>query len=540
MSYDIIIIGSGLGGLTAGAMLAKKGKKVLVLESHNIVGGCATTYQRKNMTFEVGLHEMDFGKYQLDMKHIIFKKLELLKHIELVKIPQFFRLKTETREYIIPEGYKNAKEELIKKFPHEKSGIKKYFRKLLMTSIATRRLPFDLSFLDFFFYPITTLPFQIRNILFQKSVGDTLDSIIKDDNLKRLLNTNLAYYHDDPYQFSWFYHSVAQSSYYNKAYYIKGGSQKLSDTLAKIITDNGGDVKVLSEVTRINVENGKAKSVTWHDLMWNKEYTESSDIVIANCAPDIVYKQLLPSGYEDKRLEKLKNSCSLYTVYISFKKKFNTLYPNNTYSTFITEDDKFNNSFKNMSKDESGFPVEKRRFVFVDYSTIDSGLVKEGDERSFGVITGVSYLKEWEGLEKEDYKAKKEVLARTLFERLEKHYPGFTENIEYYELSTPKTIKRFINTPDGTAYGYKQNAFLKGSRLARVSPTVKNIHFASAWGFPGGGFTGALISGYSAANNILFPTKWYVVLKTIFCIILGTLVGSAHSWLPFVLNFFKK
>ena len=72
-----------------------------------------------------------------------------------------------------------------------------------------------------------------------------------------------------------------------------------------------------------------------------------------------------------------------------------------------------------------------------------------------------------------------------------------------------------------------------------MSPTVKNLHFASAWGFPGGGFTGDLLSGYLAARNILFPIKAYVVLRLLLCTVIGTALGTMHHWLPAIINLFK-
>ncbi len=88
MHYDIIIIGSGLGGLTAGAKLAKEGKKVLLLEQHDRPGGCATTFYRRDYTMEVGLHEMD-GLHERDLKTKIFRDLGVFDRVEFLKVPEF-------------------------------------------------------------------------------------------------------------------------------------------------------------------------------------------------------------------------------------------------------------------------------------------------------------------------------------------------------------------------------------------------------------------------------------------------------------------
>lgn len=532
--YDIVIIGSGLGGLTAGATLSKKGKKVLVLESHSLVGGCATVFKRKNVKCEVGLHEMDFAPKNRDIKHVIFKQLGIYDRVNFIKLPQTWRIKTESTDLVIPEGYDNVMRVLEKEFPEDKKGIRSYFAGLSRMLYMIRRLPYDLNFIDFFFFPITTFPLQVYEFIKQKKVGPVLDSIIKSDRLKKILNINLTYYHDNPYDFTWYYHACAQGAYYNSACFVKGGSQELSNALADIIKENGGEVKTLAEVRKINMKGNKATGVTYFDRRSKEEIVVNAKKVISNAAPANVYNDMLPKEFEDKNIKKLKNSVSLYTVYIIFKKKLSEIYKGNAYSTFLMTENQLNAPFKDMAKGQRHIPIEDRGFVLVDYSTIDSGLVPDGDERSFGVFTGPSYIDEWDSLSTEEYKAKKEELAQKLIAKAEEHYPGIREHIEYYEVATPKTIQRYIKTPEGTAYGFVQNAFLKNSRTAMVAPKVKNLYFASAWTFPGGGFTGAIISGYLAAKNILFPAPLYLILRTLLCTLVGTAIGTMHLWIGLI------
>ena len=88
MKYDAIIIGAGLGGLTAGATLAKRGSKVLLIEQHTIPGGCATTFKRKDYIVEVGLHEMD-GLDKNDSKTRVFEELGVFKGVEFPRCLSF-------------------------------------------------------------------------------------------------------------------------------------------------------------------------------------------------------------------------------------------------------------------------------------------------------------------------------------------------------------------------------------------------------------------------------------------------------------------
>lgn len=529
MKYDAIIIGAGLGGLTTAATLAKKGKKVIILEQHFIVGGCATVFERHGIRFEVGLHEMDWGKSGKNMKEIIFKKLGILKTLPMIKLPEAWRIKTESTEYTIPEGRENVINYLKKKFPEESNGIGKYFADLDFTTRAAEILPSDMNPIQFLFYPIMRLPVVLRNMFAQSNTGAKLDKYFKSDKIKNILDINLAYYSDDPYSLSWFYHASAQNAYYNSSMFIKGGSQILSNQLLDVTLKNNGEVKYYADVKKIELEGNKAVGVTYQDRKTKEMITLYGKTIIANCSPDDVFSgNMVDAKFREPSVENLEHESSLYSIYIIFKKKISSIYPNMAYSTFITVDDELNAPLTQIGKTYKETPVEKRPFVFVDYSTIDAGLVPEGDERGFGVCCSISHLHEWESLSKEEYKAKKELLAQSVFDKLESHYPGIKEYIDYYETSTPKTIKRYTKTPGGTAYGYKQSKYLVKSRAPRRATQIKNLHFTGAWGFPGGGFTGAIISGYYAAVDLLMPMPIRIAVGTFLsaasCIIIIELI----------------
>ena len=119
MSYDAIIIGAGLGGLTAGAKLAKAGKKVLLIEQHNVPGGCATTFKRKDLKIEVGLHMID-GLDKGDPKLKLFEELGILDNLEFKRVPEFYRFVKPGVDLTIPDSYEQAIEVLTERFPTEK------------------------------------------------------------------------------------------------------------------------------------------------------------------------------------------------------------------------------------------------------------------------------------------------------------------------------------------------------------------------------------------------------------------------------------
>ncbi len=473
MKYDVIIIGGGLGGLTAGAKLAKEGKSVLLIEQHTKPGGCATTFARRGFTFEVGLHEMD-GPSVRDMKNRIFTELDVYSNVQFLKVPEFYRFVSDSVDITIPHDATAASSLLKERFPKDVSGIDAYFSQLLNPKRkSTEDPPKD------------------------QSIGEFLDSVIENEDLKLVLLGNLGYFHDDPYSLSLAYYSVAQGSYYNNgASFIKGGSQQLSDYLSSYIRKHRGKVILNHTVTGFITENETLTGVTFRKSGADSEIQEATgNEIIANASmPSIA--DLLPETLSVR----LKNSiinfkpgASLLSIYFGFRHNLKTI-GNNHYSTF------FYNSIKSpadiLSNNKADFT--NRSFTFVDYGQLDSGLAPEG--KSVGALCCIDYCSGWENLTKEEYKTKKREVANTFISRLEKQIPGITSEIEYYEAGTPLTVKRYTLNPEGAVYGF---ARLPGIPPAETSGLPANLHFASAWGKTGGGFSGVIYSGYLCAMNIL-------------------------------------
>ena len=128
--------------------------------------------------------------------------------------------------------------------------------------------------------------------------------------------------------------------------------------------------------------------------------------------------------------------------------------------------------------------------------------------KSEGVICAADYIEDWQNLNKEDYKAKKEEVAQVLLRRLEKQYPGIRNSIEYYEVATPKTIKNFTSNPSGSVYGFAQTKDQIASKRFRNNFLIPNLYFASAWAFPGGGFEGSIQGGFLAALQMNQDKIW--------------------------------
>lgn len=504
MQYDVIVIGSGLAGLAAGAKLAKEGKRVLIIEQHNLVGGCATTFKRKGYTFEVSVHELN-GLSKNEHLHKLYQDLNVFKNLTFLKIPEFYRLVGSGMDIILPDNTGQLKEILISRFPHEVKGIQKYFTTIFKIRDELFRMP-ENKMKQKLLSPLFPLLYPSVIFNMKKSIGEFLDSIINDETLKLVLLGNLLYYHDDPYSMSLLFFSVGQSSFFSGAHYIQGGSQKLSNHIAGLITSNGGEILTRHLVTKIITENGKAIGVEYKQNTKKESENKKafSKYIIANAAvPNVAY-ELLPqeeSNKIQKQIENLRYAPSLFNVYIGFKTPLEG-YGVNHYSTVV-----FDESCKTPADIYKNFTGDfaKRNFIFVDYGQIDSKLAPEG--KSVGSICTSDYLSDWEHLSDKDYKLKKEKVAEILIKRLNDVYPGIKDAVDYYEVGTAKTIKRYTMNPGGSVYGFAMTPGQAGkNRFSQESP-IDNLYFASAWTEPGGGVGAVLASGYMVANKVLKKEK---------------------------------
>lgn len=473
MKYDIIIIGAGLGGLTAAAKLAKEGKKVLLLEQHDRVGGCATTFRRKDYTLEVGLHEMD-GPSAKDLKVKIFRDLGIQERFTLLQLPEFYRFVNDRVDFVMPHQADEAILRLVERFPAEEAGIRIYFDYLL----NYRKYAAEMASQS------------------EKSLGDFLDEHIHNDDLKLVLLGNLGYFHDDPYSISLAYYLIAQGSYFGgSASFVKGGSQVLCNALMSVVLDMGGEVKLNTLVTKILIEHDKAIGVDYQFKSTN--YTDFATEIIVNASVPRLANELLPETHAKALKEAIldvKIGASLLTVYFGFKTPLKEL-GNIFYSTFV-----FHSSIKTMKdvvkNNHADFDV--RGFTLVDYSQIDAQLSPEG--KSVGAVCCIDYAADWEGLDPTSYRQRKSEVASQIIRRCEEIIPGFSQAVEYVEVATPLTVQRYTLNPEGAVYGFAQNP---GKSQEYLSKLPQHIYIASAWGKFGGGFSGSIYSGYMTAMEVM-------------------------------------
>ena len=219
-----------------------------------------------------------------------------------------------------------------------------------------------------------------------------------------------------------------------------------------------------------------------------------TDIVIANTSVPNLAEHLIPSLKDSKYAKEVDSQalpCSLISIYIALQ---DHNFENKYYSTFVF--DKSLKKLKNFSEIERSTDYSKKGFVYVDYSIIGEPLI--------GTICAIDYLKNWEGLTKDEYKQKKKELTELFIDRLDKEMQGIKKNIVYSEMATPKTIVKYTRNKNGVVYGFAETPDMLGKkRLEKATPPIDNLFIASAWGNTGGGYSGAMLTGYKTAKMLL-------------------------------------
>jgi phytoene dehydrogenase-like protein len=498
--YPTVIIGAGLGGLCCGSYLAQQGIPVTVVEQHQIPGGYATSFKRGSgkFNFEVSLHGTSMNN---NTAARILHDVGVLDQMKLVELPEFYSLKVPGQDIMaVPERDPEAYISLLgRKFPNEEQGIRSFVQE--MTGIAEEAdlLSQENPTVKGLFYKLRfpgRFPkmWKVRN----QTLSDLLNAHVKGEAVKEYLAALWGYHGLPPSRLSGFYYAVATGDYLkNGSYYIRERSQDLSNALAKTIESSGGQVLYGAKAESILVENGVIKGV---ELRGKRILPARA--VVSNASAITTFKQMLPpstlpASYME-RIDTYRPSISSFMVWLGLKEEIRNKIKHA--HIYVSTEQGSETSYESMLKGD----VEKLFFGVSFYDNIFEGYSRPGSSTvSITTLTGFEpwkqFADDYRAGRKDAYNQEKQRWADILIKRAEEQVmPGLSTMIEVKEASTPLTNWRFTGNTQGAIYGFEQsmdNSYMK--RIDNRTP-LKGLYLASAWGSPGGGFAGVLMSGQQA------------------------------------------
>jgi prolycopene isomerase len=502
--YDAIVIGAGGGGLAAASKLALGGMKVLVIEQHNKVGGYMGTFERGDYTFEISLHAMDSLDPGIGMNRKTFEALGILNKVKPVKLDPMYVGKFPDLDVQVPADVNEYVKLLKEMFPHETAGIDGLYGDLEDMFLTMNSL-MGLSSGDYWptFKYILAHPIRCYKlaVAWRQNMDEFLDKHIQDEKLRAVFTQLAGFTGASPAVVPAVFFGMMWNGYhFGGYYYFEGGSQSISDALAEVIEENGGEILLSTRVNKIYLEDGTAVGVGTKD---GKKFMGRYIVSNANAPAtlfEMVGKEHLPKDYVES-VENMTVGLSCFQVYMGVDKDYSEYFPGHTHEIIINTSYDQETNFKNFRE---GKP-EEAGFAIVNYSMADKSAAPEG--KNVIVISSIlpyDWKNNWHINESyQKYTDLKNETGMIFVKRAERYLPDLASHIEEYEVGSPRTMEHYTLNPGGSIFGWDNTlnqSLLK--RLPQKTP-IKNLYLSGAWTFPGGGQSAVLISGLMVATEIL-------------------------------------
>ena len=508
--YDVVVIGAGLGGLTAGAILARAGRKVLVIERSNSVGGAASSYKSGDLFVEGSLHETSDPHDPRDPKHDSLTRAGVIDAVNWVPAGAFYEARGGPldRPLVIPDNFDAARRALTERFPQAAAAIDRLLGEMqalaaAMGTLAQGRAAFRNP--GRAFAALLKLVAALPD--WRLSLSQKLDRAFGDNEaVKCALAANLSYYHDDPATLWWIYFAVAQGSYLlSGGRFVQGGSQRLSSALARAIKVAGGDVLVRRLVSGIALDSqGRAGSVTHPARDGSDPKVVDGVRIVGNAAPAAL-AALLPAAAGERLKAGYRRqtpSISLFALTLGLSKPprgFGVA----AYSTqLLPREMKRLSDYAQGAALMAGEPGGRMPpMSVVDYAAIDSGVPAPPYVL---LVCGPDLLSNWDQSDMTLYREKRARWQQAIVRYLDSFYPGLAQAVVASSFNTALSVRQYLNAPEGAVYGFAPTPprSLWRSPLRSPRTAVPGLYLASAYG-GFGGYSGVVQSAGACADMIL-------------------------------------
>lgn len=420
MKYDVVIIGSGLGGLVCGSLLARSGRSVLVLERQAQPGGCMQSYQRDGLSFDTGFHYVG-GLAEGQQLHAVFSHLGLME-LPWVRLDAdgFDRVTIGQQTFPLAEGYDQFAKTLCEFFPHEREALRQYVEML-------RQLP-SIE--------------EIGNV----NAYDWLKSLFHDPLLINVLSGPALKMELRQESLPLFTFAHGMSSYVGSSWRLRGGGHQIVRSLVNDIQKSGGKVVCHTEVNQLVEKDGRIVAARC-----TKGRLYEGDVFISDVHPQITIKWLgesrMVKSMFRRRINAMENSFGMFTVSLVLKRGVLPYFNHNKYVYRKP-------NVWTFHKDAGG-----NGGVMVSCRVPEEG----SDARQIDLMTPMPWklCEPWEnttvGRRGEIYEMLKDHLADECIRLAERVIPGLRDMVERRYTSTPLTWRDYTLTPCGSAYGVRKD-----------------------------------------------------------------------------------
>jgi all-trans-retinol 13,14-reductase len=500
--WDVIVVGSGPGGLGAAAVLAKEGKRVLVLEQHYVAGGFTHVFKRNGYEWDVGLHYIGEVNREQSMMRRMFDYVSA-GALEWADMGETYdRIYFGDEEYALRSGTEAFRADLKAHFPEEAEAIDRYVDLVLDAGRSARGF-----FMEKAVGPVirTVAGGMMRRPFMRHAKRTTLEVLSELTSNPKLIGVLAGQWGDyglPPAQSSFGIHAMVVRHYFRGGAYPVGGASRIADTIAPVIQEAGGQVVVKAAVASIDVEKGRAVGVSLED-----GHQFRAPVVISGAGYLNTVQHLLNAKMAEKfglrsLQERIPRSGGHVCLYLGFKESSEQLkLPKANYWLYPESPDHDANVARFLEDRSAPLPVT--------YISFPSAKDPDWERRYPGrstveIITLAPYewFKEWEGTRRmkrgEGYSSLKEEFSQRMLADLFRMEPQLAGKVDHCEASTPLSTALFSGHRKGEIYGLEHSPERFKQRHLRPATPISGLYLTGQ-DVATAGIAGALVSGFMTA-----------------------------------------
>ena len=496
---NIIIIGSGMGGLIAGNILAKKGHKVTIFEAHSLPGGYTAGFYRKGYYFES-------GTLSFEASASVFKAMRdigVMEKLDFVK--QRLRFVSEDFDGI-PGNYDDYKKMIYSGFPSDKAKLDLIFSDLDkmagMMGDADEPMPNLYSGLKMLKAMLPYVLSGSKMMKLSKQYGNMTSTEFAAKYFEKGTKLYSLFGGFGYPDMSALFSGASLSGMFKDYWTVKGGMQSWADVLAESFRKSGGELKLNSRVDSITTRDGKAVGVISKETAYSADYVISAGDYKQTFLKLLDDSSLIPDALREK-ISKAPVSEGFFTVYLGLSMPGEELEKYMKIPHVYALDNKPDYDIYNS--DDAEF-FSKASASFYSPSMVNSAHAPEG-KSSLMLQTMVPHrwMNNWGGGDREVYRQLKEKATDAMIDNASGLIPGLRGYIEYRDAATPLTYERFTHNTDGASSSWSWNPnkkFYDNTMGVNVETPVKNLFIGSCWAMQNGGVPGALAAAYECVKRI--------------------------------------
>jgi len=489
--YDAIVMGSGMGGLTVAALLAKKGLKTLLLEKEKQVGGYVVSFKRDGVTCDATGAFVGGCQEGGDFYHLL-KEIGAQEEIEFIPVHHIQNIYPGFKVLLHQGGFDSYMEALLNLFPEEEKGLKAYLSLVKQIGQEVK------SYAEMTRIKKVLFPFYFRHLVrFHKSTHKLiLDHLFRGGEIKMALHTLPAT--EPPSRLSFlFVATLISKALMEGVFYPKGGMGKISEAIATSFCRHGGEIALQKEAERILVRGRRIEGVL------TKEGTLfESPLVVSDINPNHLAK-MLPLEFQKPLAKKRRGfeySLSCFILYIATDCDLISLdLPYFTYLRFLSD---LEEEDQMMRRGE----IPNHPTMIVSIPTLLDSALAPPNQHFVKVLVNVPYRYQeaWGKGDPEKYRRIKEDFSQKILHQLEiKFIPGLRNHLLFYEAATPLTLERYTGNEVGAMYGLASTPQQIGNLRPSYQTPLPGLFQVGHYTRPSHGIVGASLSGLFAARMIL-------------------------------------